>query len=111
MLTAELWGLNFAVTATFGINLCSLFCISVPKTAGDVSLQMLSVLRNSVVGSTRGLAVLGVFLALSDISLSIFPAPELLCPWEQLDGDAGMLLQCFVLPSNGAQHCHHSCQE
>lgn len=33
------------------------------------------------------LQFLGVPLALSGISLSTFPAPELLCPWEQLDGD------------------------
>lgn len=33
------------------------------------------------------LQFLGVFLALSDISLSTFPSPGLLCPWEQLDGN------------------------
>lgn len=128
LLTAELWGLNSAVTATFGINLCYLFsnkrrwsgnhCSAGfdKQTAGDVSHPDVEC------PGTVPWGILWLAAPPWPCSSWVCSLPSVTSPWAHslLQGCcargnswmeiSGMLLQCCVLPSNGAQHWHSSCQ-
>lgn len=132
LLTTELWGLNFAVTATFRMNFCYLFGISVHKrkwrgsycsavfdkqTAGDVShpgVECPGTIPWGILwlAAPHGLAVPGrlpwpLWHLPEHIPFSRAALAMETAGWKS-PGCCCSAVCCHLM---GAKHCHSSCQE